>query len=77
MRQLGRTHSERGDLVAALRCYKEALELYQQEDTSDHVDIANSLITFLTQHDIILKVVCFLFSSLVNWYNMLSDGQHH
>ena len=62
---------KRGDLCEALMCYKEALELYQQEDTSYHVKIADSLITFMTQHDIILKVVCFLFSSHVNWYNIL------
>ena len=58
---------ERGDLCEALTCYKETLELYQQEDTSYHVEIADSLITFLTQHDIILKVVCFLFSTHVDW----------
>ena len=58
---------ERGDLCEALTCYKEALELYQQEDTSYHVEIADSLITFLTQHDIMLKVVCFLFSTHVDW----------
>ena len=61
----------RDDLSEALTCYKEALELYEQEDSSYHVDIADSLITFLTQHDIILKVVCFLFSSHVDWYNIL------
>ena len=71
IKELGDTLLERGDLVEALTCYKEALELYQQEDTSYHVEIANSLITFLTQHDIILKVVCFLFSSHVDWYNIL------
>ena len=49
---------ERGDLCQALTCCKEALELYQQEDTSYHVEIADSLITFLTRVDIILKVVC-------------------
>ena len=53
IRELGSIHEERGDLVEALACYKEVLELYQQEDISYHVDIANSLITFLTQHDII------------------------
>ena len=62
---------ERDDLCEALTCYKEALELYQQEDTSDHAEIAYSLITFMTQHDIILKVACFLFSSHVHWYNIL------
>ena len=67
LRELGGMHEERGDLVEALKCYKEALELYQQEDTSDDVKIADSLITFLTQHDIILKVVCFLFSSHGDW----------
>ena len=60
-------HEKRGDLVAAVMCYKEVLERYQQEDHSDHVKIANSLITFLIRHDIILKVVCFLFSSHVDW----------
>ena len=63
--ELGETHEGRGDLVEALTCYKKVLELYQQEDHSDDVKITDSLITFLTQHDIILKVVCFLFSSHV------------
>ena len=71
IRELGGIHVDRGDLCEALTCCKEALELYQQEDHSDHVKIADSLITFLTQHDIILKVVCFLFSSRVYWCNIL------
>ena len=66
IRELGDIHERRGDLCEALTCYKEELELYQQEDTSYHVEIANSLITFLTQHDIILKVVWFLFSSHIH-----------
>ena len=73
IKELGDTLFDRGDLIEALTCYKEALKLYQQEDTY-HLDIANSLITFLTQHDIILKVVCFLFSSRVYWYSILCDG---
>ena len=68
---------DRGDLCEALTCCKEVLKLYKQGGTCYHVKIAKSLITFLTQHDIILKVVCFLFSSHVDWYNILSDGQHH
>ncbi|XP_062504084.1 uncharacterized protein LOC134180917 [Corticium candelabrum] len=56
IKELGGIHEERGDLVEALTCYKEALDLYQQEDISYHLEIANSLITFLTQHDIILKM---------------------
>ncbi|XP_062504746.1 uncharacterized protein LOC134181488 [Corticium candelabrum] len=43
IRELGSIHEERGDLVEALACYKEVLELYQQEDISYHVDIANTL----------------------------------
>ncbi|XP_062504091.1 uncharacterized protein LOC134180923 [Corticium candelabrum] len=43
LRELGGMHEERGDLVEALKCYKEALELYQQEDTSDDVKIADTL----------------------------------
>ncbi|XP_062504243.1 uncharacterized protein LOC134181061 [Corticium candelabrum] len=43
IKELGGIHVERGDLVEALTCYKEAIELYHQEDTSYHVKIANTL----------------------------------
>ncbi|XP_062504287.1 uncharacterized protein LOC134181098 isoform X2 [Corticium candelabrum] len=43
IRLLGGMHEKRGDLVAAVMCYKEVLERYQQEDHSDHVKIANTL----------------------------------
>ena len=77
IKELGSTHQMRDDSVEALTCYKEALELYQQEDTSYHVEIADSLLTLLTQHDIILKVVCFLFSSHGYWWNIFEHGQFH
>ncbi|XP_062504586.1 uncharacterized protein LOC134181340 isoform X3 [Corticium candelabrum] len=42
IKELGDTLFDRGDLIEALTCYKEALKLYQQEDTY-HLDIANTL----------------------------------
>ena len=77
IKELGGIHVERGDLSEALTCYKEALELYQQEDTSYHVKIADSLITFLTQHDIIflkrLSVFCSALTSIARIYDMMGN----
>ena len=51
--QLGDVHLREDNLAEALKWRKKALELYHQsQDSSYDADVASSLISLLTQHDI-------------------------